>query len=225
MLTLDDKKVTNFVKAFQDLWVAGMSGTFFFFIWRSLAQDVLGATPQFATGSGLDRVLRYSFLFWLFGYFFIAAIENNPPDNKAAEPPANKGAELRPGHRRKREVIFDVVQSVFSVIAAVFLGFVLQLPRNDWRAYFAATVAVMITGGLSFVLFHGEEERIDALRCTSFTVGYGLALGLMLQSVFVPGPPPVRLLWFVLGGQAVLWIVLLRYVLARLQSPQPQIGG
>jgi hypothetical protein len=202
MPRLDSKKLTEFALAFQDLWVAGMAGSFFFFTWRSLAQDVFGTTPQFAAGSAVDRGVRYSFLLWLFGYFFIAAIKNKAPGTAPTW----------------RDILFDVVQSAFSVIAALFLGFVLQVPRNDWGAYFAASLAVTITGGLSLLLFAGTSTRkVNVLRFIALIVGLVL-LGLLLwQSAVAPGPPSSSTLTIVVIGQVVLWFVLLIYVLDHLK--------
>jgi hypothetical protein len=194
---LDDKKATAFTREFQDLWVAGMAGTFFFFTWRSLAQDIIGATPQFAADSIVDRGLRYSFLLWLFAYFFVAGIENKQPATKPTW----------------RDIVFDVTQSTFSVIAALYLGFVLQLPRNDWAAHFAASLAVAITGGLSFLLFARKSKRpTNVLRLIALVVGL-VFLGVLLgQSVFAPGPPSSATLKIVGVGQVVLWLVLLDYL-------------
>ena len=197
MSRTDPDKVSKFVKAFQGLWVSGMAGTFFFFTWRSVAQDVLGTRYQFAATAALDRAIRYSFLLWLFGYFFVAQVESDEPN----------------APRGPRDILFDVLQSIAAVAAALCLGFVIELPPNPWAAHFGASIAVSITGGLSLLLFgFTKKGGVGWLRVIALAVGICMIGLLLWQAAVVPGPPLKGTLQLMAVGQVVLWIVLFRYV-------------
>jgi hypothetical protein len=202
MNDLKISKPDQYAKAFQDLWVAGMVGTFFFLLWRSLAQDLLGVTPQFDAYTFLDRLLRYGYLLWLFSYFFLAAIENQPITTPT-----------------RRDIVFDVVQSTTSVVAALFLGFVLPLSglalplRPRQGAYAGANIAVAITCALSLLLFRKRsDDGVNVLRKAGLVIGLASLVLIFNSELREPS-------LIVLGGlQVLLWILLIEYARIRVAT-------
>jgi hypothetical protein len=85
-------------RAFQHLWVAGTLGAFFTALARNLPVHLSQMTAAYDLKYTLDVFVRYAYLIWLLGYFFMSALQNN-----------------RSSTPTWRDILFDVLQSTVSL--------------------------------------------------------------------------------------------------------------
>src|SRR6267378_2971978 len=92
--------------AFRDLWVAGTLGALFAALASNLPQ-FLGANYPPQGVSHFRLCVRYGYAIWLLAYFFISNLNNRD------EPDPNGN-----------DLTFDIVQSIASLGALYWMGFV-----------------------------------------------------------------------------------------------------
>jgi hypothetical protein len=198
----DTEKRKTFKKAFQQLWVAGTLGAFFAALARNIPTDVRGVTCSLPlTDSIFDRSIRYGYVLWLLVYFFVSNLQNDK----------TKLLEVK-----KWDVIYDVVQSVLSLIALFFLGFILPDTSYKRGAYAVTNVAILTICALSLAWFgHDsvtEEPGINRLRWAGVAIS---ALSVLLAVLATFGRTA---LWGFLILQLVLWALLLVFVRLRMDT-------
>src|SRR4026207_1832043 len=65
----------RFLLAFETMWSNGVFGTYFFVVLRNLAVHLprAGLTPDWYYT--LDLFLKYGYLLWFLGYFFVVTLQ------------------------------------------------------------------------------------------------------------------------------------------------------
>ncbi len=134
--------------AFQNLWVAGTLGAFFV----ALATNLPSHIQQFSWSPDpiytFNVYLKYGYLLWFLGYFFISNLRN----------------ELQK-QATKRDLFFDVTQSVLALISAYALGFIVSGVDMGFSAYIIANAAIFIICILSLCFYGcGASEGVNRIR-------------------------------------------------------------
>lgn len=185
-------------RAFQKLWVAGTLGAFFTAFVRTIPVHFeLRAWPPEALYT-TDMVVRYGYLSWLLAYFFISNLEN---EQSTSIP-------------KKWEITYDIVQSSSGLTAALFLGFIVPVSFMPLTAYSITNGAIFLICALSICWFNeGQPCEIIAIRY----IGAGLSLLSVILSLVLPYSFGSLVLFLVL--LIALWVVLLRFIHLRLDTP------
>jgi len=155
-------------KAFQQLWVAGTLGVFFTSLARNLPVHLShAATAAYDPKYTLDILVRYAYLIWLLGYFFMSALRNE-----------------RPGAPRTwRDMVFDVLQSLFSLTAVYFLGFIIPVKDYGSAAYAAANGAVLFICVASLSLFYSRgNNRLRVFGAIISSIGLASSIWCTLNT-------------------------------------------
>lgn len=169
----NQKRRSEFLKAIQKLWLAGALGALFFSIARNLPNHLCMLnlySPNWE--ETLSIWLKYMFIVWFVAYFMVSAM-----DNEQAGMP----------HRCK-DIIFDLFQSTFALVAASFLGFVITLDNpedNILKGYAWALAVIMAICLSSYCWFKDEARRgVNSIRICGFCLAsYGLVFcGLFQES-------------------------------------------
>jgi hypothetical protein len=189
-------------RAIRRFWVAGTAGAFLSALSRNLPLDIqtVSSTPDWPYT--LDLFLRYGYAWWLLVYFFMSSFSTEEEVDHL-----------------KKDLMYDVVQSVFSLGAIYCLGFVSRDSpdlRHHWFiGYLGANAAIFLIGGLSLAMFHDDKtEWINALRLSAAVIaaiGMGVSIA---DGVSGASPSGMHLLRFA-GLQALLWMILLCYCVLR----------
>lgn len=193
-------------KAFQQLWVAGTLGAFFTALARNLPLHLSQLTFAPDWAYTLAVLLKYGYLIWLLSYFFMSALRNEQPDANRALP----------------DIGFDVMQSLCSLTAAYFLGFIIPTKDHGPLGYALTNLAILIIAGLSLWLFHERSrERINPIRIAG---GLIAAIGIVVS--LWPGFDTGHLLGLAVL-QLMLWILLYPYVRIGIDesAPRPDAGA
>src|ERR1043166_9163795 len=166
--------------AFQKLWAAGTMGAFFGALVKNLplhlSQNKLLDDPAADPTYTAELFIRYGYIMLFLGYFFMTTWKN--------EWEADKKEDGVPG---RRDLIFDVCQSIASLTALYFLGFVGSVKDLKEGAYIAANAAMLVICGLSLLLFGTgwfatSSKKLNRLRWFGASVSFlGLVFALSLQ--------------------------------------------
>ncbi len=201
------KRRTDAKKALKKLVAAGAAGAFFSAIIRSFpvdAQQIAWHGERIDWTATWDHIDRYGYLFWLLFYFFFSTFNSEQAEDQTGRP----------------DVIFHVVQSVVSLGAAYYLGFIVAGTAYGLRAYFAVNLAILVICGLSLYLFHKEKPySFNTYRKTGVVLSglaCALAVDLHLRRV---GLTVGSLLLFLLL-QILLWGVVWGFGRIMLHTPQ-----
>jgi hypothetical protein len=192
-------------RVFERLWVVGTLGSFFSAFYLGLPRDVNAvAASRLVTADNLDRLVRYSFFFWLLVYFFTSTIrkESRQTENAAA-----------PKAPAVKDLVFDVVQTASALTAATFLGFIRPTDYAISRDSYVLAVAVALGAVgvicvVSLVVFGCDagEREFNLMRQS------GLKMSLLgLLFVFVT-PDRAFALVLTLEVQIGLWAVLFMFI-------------
>src|SRR5574337_95338 len=109
--------------------------------------------------------------------------------------------------RTSRDIAFDVIQSVSSLTAAYFLGFIIPVKDYGQGAYIAANIAVFIICVVSLLLFCSSSRAgINRLR------GFGAVVSVAGLALAIWWPLHLLvLITFELIG-ILLWFLLALYI-------------
>jgi hypothetical protein len=161
--------------ALENLFMVGAVGAFFAALANDIPVDV--QSLHIVTGRPidwtytLDRSVRYAYLIWFLGYFFVS-------DFRRVE--EEKDASSYPHSPSPYDVFFYISQSVFSLGAAFCLG--LLVPHEGFKdkdygyAALSANIAIGLICGLSLLGYWKSASstgRINVLRLS------GLALAII----------------------------------------------
>ncbi|WP_316366531.1 hypothetical protein [Candidatus Thiodiazotropha sp. CDECU1] len=145
--------------AFQSMWVAGTLGAFFVALLSNLSKHI----PETAWPKDVDAlytmqlILSYGYLLWFLTYFFISNFSNEILQKA-----------------RKKDLLFDIIQSLVAFFAAYKLGFLSLNLNFSYISYAYASASVFVICFLSFLLFGCESKRgINLIRV------YGLIISLI----------------------------------------------
>ncbi len=185
------------------MWVAGTLGAFFTAIVRTIPIDIQRLQSGPDAGLILDRALRYGYLLWLLSYFFITNLRLEQGE-----------------HPSRRDLVFDVIQSVAGLSAAYALGFVSETrgfgPHESAGAIISANLTILSIALIAFYLFRSEaDRRIHQLRF----VGAILAAASILTASVVTST-----IWMLTSSALfllALWVTLWRYIRLRLRPESP----
>ena len=184
---------THARREFQKLWVAGAQGVFFTILLRSLAVHLqqVSLTPNWLYT--LDLFTRYGYLLWLLIYFFMSNLRIGQSDDK-------------------KDLPFDVIQSLLSWTTLVVLDFVVTgygIPPGQrwWVAVTVANATILIIAILALQWF--PDNKLKSIRKT----GIALAIASIIV-VWLPFSGVVVLL-LVTTLELALLTVLLIYVYQR----------
>ncbi len=159
-------------KAFQQLWVAGTIGVFFTSLARNLPVHLSQTTAAYDTKYTLDVLVRYAYLIWLLGYFFMSALRNDRPD----------------APRTWRDMVFDVLESLVSLTAVYFLGFIIPVKDYGSAAYAAANGAVLFICVASLLLFHSRgNNRLRGFGAIISLIGLAASICFTLTTTLLCG--------------------------------------
>jgi len=171
-------------KAFQQLWVAGTIGVFFTSLARNLPVHLGQMTAAYDAKHTLDLLVRYAYLIWLLGYFFMSALRNDRPD----------------APRTWRDMVFDVLESLFSLTAAYFLGFIIPVKDYGGAAYAAANGAVLFICLASLLLFYSRgNNRLRAFGAIISLIGLACSIWCTLTTLLLYG--------FALEAVLLFWLL------------------
>lgn len=162
-------------KAFQRLWVAGTLGAFFTALARTLPGDLYQLVHQFDGGFALNAALRYGYQLWLIWYFFLSNLRSQNDD-----PP------------KRREVFYDVVQSVCGLTAAYYLGFLVSPDPRDLingifhgvLAYLAPNAAILVICLLAFYLFRERHPELQTPRGLGAAIAFASMVLVILIDLY-----------------------------------------
>ncbi len=158
--------------ALENLFMVGAVGAFFAALANDIPVDV--QSLHIATGRPvdwtytLDRGIRYAYLLWFLGYFFVS-------DFRRVE--EEKDASSYPDSPSPYDVFFYVSQSVFSLGAAFCLG--LLVPHEGFKdkdygyAALSANIAIALICGLSLLGYRklaSSTGRINVLRALGLSI-------------------------------------------------------
>jgi len=132
---LDRKK-----KAFQKLWVAGTLGAFFSALAKTLPGHLSEMTFQPNWLYTADVFIRYGYLSWSVTYFFTTHLRIDNPNYKPT----------------RKDIVFDVIQSVLGLTGAVALGFVVTQPYSLNIAYGFGNGVILLIALAAWLLFRNE---------------------------------------------------------------------
>ena len=182
-------------KAVRIMWVGGTLGALFAAISRSLPLHVTQAVRTPNGADLLELVIRYGYLAWLLTYFFVTHFRIDLSTDK-------------------KDLWYDVIQSVVTLAAAFLLGFVAPadgLPYGLTVAIVSANVAVLIIAALAIRLFPSEQPIRNLRLAGALCAAGGIGLAFL----------PIPRFWD-LAAVAVplvgLWVALLKYRKARLPA-------
>jgi hypothetical protein len=200
--TVNQDKRLAYKKAFQTLWVAGTLGAFFTALVRTLPLYLKQAHWNFDPAYTADTFVRYGYLLWLLAYFFVSNLEIAQAKSL-----------------QKWDITYDILQSICSLTAAFFLGFILPDQRYGFPiAYVLTNGAIFVICLFSLIWFRkGALQGLNRLRGTGAVIS---AVSLLLA--LGTGETTGTFLIFA-GLQAVLWITLAAYVRIRMDTiPTPE---
>jgi len=174
------------------MWVAGTLGIFFTTLLRSIAIHIQQSSLSPNWFYTLDLFVRYGYLLWLLVYFFMSNLRIDQTSEK-------------------KDLPFDVIQSLVSWITLVALDFVVPgkgIPHDRFRwAVTVANLTIIIIAGLALGWFPDKELRNIRLA------GNGCAI-VSLVVVWLPFHDVIVLLLVALF-ELLLLIVLAIYVRRR----------
>lgn len=170
------------IKAIQKMWVAGTLGIFFTTLLRSIAIHIQQSSLSPNWFYTLDLFIRYGYLLWLLVYFFMSNLRIDQTNEK-------------------KELSFDVIQSLASWTTLVALDFVVPgkgLPHDQFRwAVTVANLTIILIAALALNWFPDLNLR------TVRRAGIGCAIASLLV-VWLPFREVI-----VLGIVGVLELLLL----------------
>src|ERR1700755_3085765 len=105
--SLNKSRRRKFRVAFQDHFLSGMRGAFFFAFLTGLAIDLTKLTRY----PDWDRILRYVYLLWFIAYFFMAAVNNKLADDPPSERDI-RDEELPAEWPGWRDILYDAIQAL-----------------------------------------------------------------------------------------------------------------
>jgi hypothetical protein len=156
--------------ALENLFMVGAVGAFF----AALANDIPVEVQSLHIATGrpidwtytLDRGVRYAYLLWFLGYFFVS-------DYRRVE--EEKDALSYPDSPSPYDVFFYISQSVLSLGAAFCLG--LLVPHEGFKDYgyaaLSANIAIGFICGFSLIGYGKDTSstgRINALRLSGLCI-------------------------------------------------------
>jgi hypothetical protein len=197
-----DKKRTAFVKGFQKLWVAGTMGAFFTALVRNLPVHLKQRAWPCDWNYTIDLFVRYGYLFWLLAYFLVSTVGIDDENNQST----------------KWDITYDVGQSVFSLTAAFFLGFVLPDQTYKLGAYAITNGVICAICFVALWWFHdatGATVGINRLRIVGGMISL-LSLVLALSVRAVIGEPQTWVFVIFAGLLLVLIFILGAYIRIRM---------
>jgi len=190
-------------KALQQLWVAGTVGAFFSALARNLPIHLSQTSlAEFDLIYTLTVFLKYGYVIWLLGYFFYSALDND----------------LAEAGISSKDIAFDIVQSIVSLAAAYFLGFIIPIQVSGMTGFTAANFAVLFICLLSFGLYHRHSKAgVNHLRLAGAVVSFIGAFFSVLgnYAVLGPGQWATFVILFLLGV-LLLGLYLLLYAYFRI---------
>jgi hypothetical protein len=187
-------KRKTYKREFQRLWIAGTLGAFFTALARNLPVDLKEVSWPFQTDHTIDRFVRYGYLLWLLTYFFSSSVENQSRDEV-----------------KKWDITYDVLQSVCSLTAAYFLGFILPDQHYGLSAYAITNGAIFVICMFSLLWFgRGATLGVNRLRAA------GVVISAVSVSLALLSTSQTYVLLAFGGLQVCLWAVLLAYIRIRL---------
>lgn len=205
--TKKTKRRNEFLKAIQKLWLAGALGALFFSIARNLPNHlpmINLCNPNWEETFSIW--LKYMYIVWFVAYFMVSAMDNE---------------QVGAPHRCK-DILFDLIQSTFSLIAAYFLGFVIPLNSpedNILIGYVWALVVIMVICLLSYHWFKDEARcGVNSIRICGFCLA---SLGLVFCGLFQESELGLYILLFFI--QALLLFLLFIYLKIGFDEPPLEI--
>jgi hypothetical protein len=193
-------------RVFERLWVAGTLGGFFSTFYLGVPRDLRAlAASRLLTADNLDRLVRYSFFFWLLVYFFTSSVRKEGLQTDKVPPTA-------------KDLLFDVIQTVSALTAAAFLGFLrltdYALSQDSTIAVAVALCAIAVICLGSLVIFGCDagEEPYNQIRRS----GLGMSL-LGLVFVFLVRDRTFALM-LTLDVQVGLWAMLATFIRVTLSA-------
>lgn len=184
----------RFVRALQQLWVAGMAGTLFFAIARKLPSDFLEFIHAPSADVRLVIALKYLYVGWFVAYFLVSSMDNDEEN----------------APRRLRDLGFDMAQSFATIVATYRMGFISPQQLQEIRPGMGLVAANCVIAAIclfSCVLYHDHaRDGVNKLRM----VGAVFALiGGVVGYVWEPVRPA---LYWMMACQLILWVVLAAYL-------------
>jgi hypothetical protein len=181
-------------KALRKFWIGGLAGAFFAAVTHSLQVDWKASVFQTsqmifhplqalsrASGSyTVEVLLRYGYMLWLMGYFFVAVFDLDQEGDSGTAKKHNSW-----------DIAFDVIQFFLATIAIIVLTSVAGQARDYRIDHLAPNTAIALIGGISWLFFEGE-----AARCKVPLLPFEMAI------------TPLRILTMILGatGAIVGWL-------------------
>lgn len=189
-------------RAFRKFWLAGTAGAFFSGLVHSLSADVQKATWSADWAHALVFLLRYGYVLWLLGYFFLSTFTTDRE---------------RPERSEWVDIRFDMLQSIFGLAAVFCLGSVNLSPVVGFL--FANGAIIAITSG-AWWMFEPRKpfgSRIATLRSLGLLFAFlGLIVCLRIDRSRDPGLGALTALAVL---QLLLWAVLAYYWAMRWHEP------
>jgi multidrug transporter EmrE-like cation transporter len=179
-------------KSFRSLWVAGSLGAFFTALVTNVPLHVHRKDWPCGVVNLGDLLIRYVYLLWFLLYFFVSNLQNE----MSLEP------------NRKRDIIFDLLQSGLSLAAVFFLGFL--VPGQNFQvstAYAAANCAIALICFFSLCFF-GRDATADGINGMRI-VGLSISGVFAIIAEFGVAPSMDGCSLGFLGGEALLLFALL----------------
>jgi hypothetical protein len=201
-----DKKRKAFAKGFQKLWVAGTMGAFFTALVRNLPVHLKQFAWPCDWNYTIDLFVRYGYLLWLLTYFLVSTVGIDDEGYEAT----------------KRDIIYDVGQSAFSLTAAFFLGFVLPDQHYKLGAYAITNGVICAICFVALWWFHDARSAtkgINRLRGAGGVISL-LSLALALSVRAGMGAPQTWIFIIFAGFLFVMILILVAYIRIRMD-----VGG
>lgn len=160
------------IKAIQKMWVAGTLGIFFTTLLRSIAIHIQQSSLSPNWFYTLDLFIRYGYLLWLLVYFFMSNLRIDQTNEK-------------------KELSFDVIQSLASWTTLVALDFVVPgkgLPHDQFRwAVTVANLTIILIAALALNWFPDLNLRTVRRAGIGFAIASLLVVWLPFREVIVLG--------------------------------------
>ena len=209
-------------KALRKFWIGGLAGAFFAAVTHSLQVDwktsvfqtsqmIFHPFQALSRASGsytVEVLLRYGYMLWLMGYFFVAVFDL---DQQGDGDPTAKT------HNRW-DIAFDAIQSFLATIAIIVLTSVAGQARDYRIDHLVPNIAIALIGGISWLFFEGEAAKekvpleITPLRIMTTILGAaGAIVGWLSPDRVRLSLLPVFLF--------LLYLILLSYYQLRITSP------
>ena len=161
----EEKRHVKVKESFRKFWIGGLAGAFFTAVTRSVAVDwktsvfhnwrTISSTPQALSHIGYtytaEVMLRYAYMLWLMGYFFVAVFDLD--QLKDSDPTL--------ATHNRWDISFDAFQSVLATIAIIVLTSVAGQERNNKIDHLVPNIVVALIGGVSWVLFKDDTARVE----------------------------------------------------------------